>query len=422
MAKVGFWLRGTRGKLAGASFSKGEDGQTIARQIVTPSNPKTAKQADQRSKIRPAAAFYKAFRFILNHSFLPMEPERKNRRKFMSFALGKDMPLPLILKGQYGIPTNVPYVISLGSINPAWGQAYPGAYGLGDNDDEFGFHLGVACPLQFTDQTTRVAEISASILDDNAALGMIEGMEITILALLIKNYRSEGTQYVQPAYVSFVLSRNDINPISTYINGGINLVGGDDLLNITPYSASDIIAAAGIIVSKKVDDSWDYTSSVLSCNPDVEYNNTFIAVRKSYMPAASSSSSDEILQQADNDTDTDPIPAPTNVANFVITPLNEDAPSTNLNEWKYGSGSDADRWDGKVAIYDDSGVKKFVTDGNGALLRMSSTYHMQYVGYDAGEGDPVTKLTTDMVNFNYGTVTATSLGLTVDPVPNPDRP
>ena len=48
MAKVGFWLKGSTGKLAGTTLYKGANGETIQREIVSPSNPKTMAQNIQR--------------------------------------------------------------------------------------------------------------------------------------------------------------------------------------------------------------------------------------------------------------------------------------------------------------------------------------------------------------------------------------
>ena len=48
MSKVGFWLKGSTGKLAGTTLYKGANGETIQREIVSPSNPKTMAQNIQR--------------------------------------------------------------------------------------------------------------------------------------------------------------------------------------------------------------------------------------------------------------------------------------------------------------------------------------------------------------------------------------
>lgn len=69
MAKVNLWLRGARGKFAGASLSKGTNGETIAREVVTPANPNTDKQLYQRMIMATVMAAYSAGKEIFDHSF-----------------------------------------------------------------------------------------------------------------------------------------------------------------------------------------------------------------------------------------------------------------------------------------------------------------------------------------------------------------
>ena len=69
MAKVNLWLRGARGKFAGSSLSKGANGETIAREVVTPTNPNTDKQLYQRMIMATVMAAYGAGKEIFDHSF-----------------------------------------------------------------------------------------------------------------------------------------------------------------------------------------------------------------------------------------------------------------------------------------------------------------------------------------------------------------
>lgn len=68
MAKAGFWLRGAKGKLAGATIYKGADG-TVMREVVKPKNPKTSKQLYQRAIIATVMRYYALGKEIFNHSF-----------------------------------------------------------------------------------------------------------------------------------------------------------------------------------------------------------------------------------------------------------------------------------------------------------------------------------------------------------------
>lgn len=88
MAKVGFWLQGAKGKLAGSVMQKGEGG-TIIRQRVAPNNPKTPKQMAQRivfATVTQAARFMDP---IINHSFEGFATGAKSRREFVRLNLDK---------------------------------------------------------------------------------------------------------------------------------------------------------------------------------------------------------------------------------------------------------------------------------------------------------------------------------------------
>lgn len=52
MAQSGFWLRGAKGKYAGAVLQKAAGGRTIMRENVTPANPRTEQQVTQRTKFK----------------------------------------------------------------------------------------------------------------------------------------------------------------------------------------------------------------------------------------------------------------------------------------------------------------------------------------------------------------------------------
>ena len=69
MAKTGFWLRGARGKFAGAAFQRGPKGSTVQREVVTPKNPKSRQQLIQRAIMATVMNGYSALKNICDHSF-----------------------------------------------------------------------------------------------------------------------------------------------------------------------------------------------------------------------------------------------------------------------------------------------------------------------------------------------------------------
>lgn len=86
MAKVGFWLKGARGKLGNAVLSKTPNG-TIAREIVTPNNPQTSKQMYQRAIFATVATAAKALKGIINHSFYGIKSGEACVREFRKINL-----------------------------------------------------------------------------------------------------------------------------------------------------------------------------------------------------------------------------------------------------------------------------------------------------------------------------------------------
>lgn len=121
MAKTGFWLRGARGKFAGAVLAKGADGQTIQRELVKPKNPRTNGQMAQRMIFATVASAYSMMKAICDHSFEGVQYGAKTQQAFFKEALTLMRTRAAADDGNFLIP-NVsalmanPYVISRGSL------------------------------------------------------------------------------------------------------------------------------------------------------------------------------------------------------------------------------------------------------------------------------------------------------------------
>ena len=89
MAKVGFWLKGSTGKLAGTTLYKGADGETYQREVVTPSNPKTVAQNIQRVVMSTVGAAYRTMKDICDHSFEGVKKGQETMSLFMSENIQK---------------------------------------------------------------------------------------------------------------------------------------------------------------------------------------------------------------------------------------------------------------------------------------------------------------------------------------------
>ena len=89
MSKVGFWLKGSTGKLAGTTLYKGANGETLQREIVSPSNPKTVGQNIQRVVMSTVGAAYSLMKAICDQSFEGVKKGQETMSLFMSENIQK---------------------------------------------------------------------------------------------------------------------------------------------------------------------------------------------------------------------------------------------------------------------------------------------------------------------------------------------
>lgn len=82
MAKTGFWLKGAKGKLAGTTIYQ-QNGETVMREIVSPSNPKTNAQLLQRIIMHTIMGSYSLMKDIVDHSFEGLKKGQETMSYFM---------------------------------------------------------------------------------------------------------------------------------------------------------------------------------------------------------------------------------------------------------------------------------------------------------------------------------------------------
>lgn len=83
MAKAPNWLQGATGKLRGFTLYKDKgSSDTIIRDVVTPSNPKTTSQTVQRAVMKTIVKAYAFMKEIVDHSFEGQEYGRKSMSFF----------------------------------------------------------------------------------------------------------------------------------------------------------------------------------------------------------------------------------------------------------------------------------------------------------------------------------------------------
>lgn len=85
MAKVGFWLKGARGKLAGSVLANSPTG-TIIRENKVGANPKTMSQAIQRACFATASKTSVALKAIVDSAFDGAKNGEESRRAFVALA------------------------------------------------------------------------------------------------------------------------------------------------------------------------------------------------------------------------------------------------------------------------------------------------------------------------------------------------
>lgn len=93
MAKVGFWLKGARGKLAGSVLANTPSG-TIIRENKVGANPRTMSQAVQRACFATAAKTSVALKAVVESAFDGAKNGEESRRAFLAIAVES-------LKAQY---------------------------------------------------------------------------------------------------------------------------------------------------------------------------------------------------------------------------------------------------------------------------------------------------------------------------------
>lgn len=121
MAKVGFWLRGARGKLAGSVLVKSPHG-TIVRENKTPANPKTRAQALQRAIFATVTKTAVDLAPIVESAFDGRKNGVESRREFVKLNVAQlrnvynvDGEAILLPKGSTNqVPNNL--IISNGSL------------------------------------------------------------------------------------------------------------------------------------------------------------------------------------------------------------------------------------------------------------------------------------------------------------------
>lgn len=278
MAKTGFWLRNAKGKLAGATVYQ-QNGETVMREIVTPSNPKTERQIIQRIIMHTVMQAYSKMKAITDHSFEGFKKGQETMSYFMkrNVQICRDAVARMqsegvsfvnmynfVPLGRKGFTPNQ-YQIAMGSLPTV-------SCTLRDDDEAKGFVPAI---------TTNTYQ---AVID---ALGIQRGDQLTFIMIDQNNDADFGqcnfhycrvildptnADYSQAALSSeFVDANGDINLPSVRNEGAFKFAISANGLSFM-YNGSLTCTCAAVIVSRQVNGSWLRSTTYLAYSGLTEYS------------------------------------------------------------------------------------------------------------------------------------------------------
>lgn len=205
MAKVGFYLRGARGKLAGATFYGSKVG-TVAREIVTPTNAKTAGQMKQRAIFANCVKFYKhAQQALFKFAF---EGKRKAESDYNAFVRLNVKRSALFDKELVDNPMYPAlghnWILSQGSLAQANVVANVNSFEVRGES--------------FTSDIQTVGQLSQALIND---YGLQDGDYVTMVLVTAPGMTSAASSPSRPAQWNIKQWRIDSNSIDPLYHGDI---------------------------------------------------------------------------------------------------------------------------------------------------------------------------------------------------------
>lgn len=261
--------------------------------VLEVSNPKTANQILQRAKMQPAQKFYEAFKSVLNHCLQGRQPGEITRRAWMSMHMNSGFKKSAFVpKGWEGIVAS-PYVVSKGVL-PTVGPAIFEDEGIEYDVPTFGLEYSKS-----TTESRSVDVMSAALLAANPDRLQV-GDELTFLFLVTDDFTGSEAY---PLIVSFVLDPNTGGQVPLKMGG--NALGAMFVQPLALDVDTFTCVAAACIHSRKVGDSWQYSTESMGVLTDyiVGWNDSraFNNMMASYgAEGYNSTNGRRVLQQATN--------------------------------------------------------------------------------------------------------------------------
>ena len=277
--KGGFWLRGGNGKLAGTTVYQ-SNGETIVREVVSPSNPQTQQQMIQRIIMHTVGAAYSLLKEICDHSFEGIKKGRDTMAYFMkqnlqfcrdsvSTQVAEGAALSDIFSfsrlGRREVFMNQ-YQISMGSlpsVNVTIGlgsNAYAKVPAVSANTYK---SVIESLGLKRGDQLTFLAVDHAG--GSSAAGG--DRREFTFCRVILDPTNPDGSQ---ASLESAFIADNKIN-LPSVRNEGEMEFGFDNGVNFRTME-DRILDGVTVIVSRKVNDEWLRSTQYMVYNMDLGFS------------------------------------------------------------------------------------------------------------------------------------------------------
>lgn len=303
-----------KGKLGNTIFykvtnSSDKEKQGQRQYVASIANPRTAPQATQRMRMKPAINFYRGLADLLDHSWEGVKYGALSRQKFMQLALSPTV-------------TGIPYV------DKGEARFIPGAYPLSIGSVGADTSIMTIHPFESLDQGSWAQTKSLEFCDDfssgvtwgewstetiNLSKGMLrDGDEITFIAV----YEQDG--FYIPMHTYVVLDKNSSLPSpQVYANAGILIynegfcfpqnISVNESGNIDRTLRETNIVAAGVIVSRhpsRTSTTWLRSTSALFCSNSFKDKwmsvDRFAAALATYQNSQTDLTSDWLLNQAEN--------------------------------------------------------------------------------------------------------------------------
>lgn len=248
MAKTGFYLRGAKGKLAGATIYKAKAG-TVMREIVKPTNTKTTAQMRQRALFATCVKFYKhAQQRLFKFAF---EDKKKAESDYNAFVRHNVKRSTIYAKPQSDnpmFPALSPFELTYGSLNPL------AAHFNVDGDTV------IADSLQ--GEATTQGDVFKLLIDN---LDYQAGDFLTIVGIESSISSIDDEPEVAPRWVikQYRLDPSDSTPLTS---SNFKFEDGDILYDGVTDNPSNACAVCAIVSRNIAGNGVKVSSSVLSLN------------------------------------------------------------------------------------------------------------------------------------------------------------